>query len=69
MNRPQTLADFLNQDLDTLIERNTDIAAMYKALLVHTVDRAEQKRKYHIEFSHIQCSSEGDCKLTVKYID
>lgn len=64
---PQTLAEFLSQDLDTLIERNVDLAAMYKATLIHAVDRSIEVRKPIVDFSYIKCDEDGNCCVTITY--
>ncbi len=62
-----TLADFLNQPLNDIITKNPDVAALYKALVIHSVNEAQSKHKYFVEFSPIHCDDEGNCLIRINY--
>lgn len=62
-----TLAEFLNSDLNIIIEKNPDVAALFKAIVNHSVSHAKEKRKYFIDISPVHCDDEGRCIVRFNY--
>lgn len=48
-----TLAQFLNKDVDELIEENPEMAAFYKTIMIYAMDEAQKKGKKNVTFSSI----------------
>jgi hypothetical protein len=64
---PQTIAQFLNQDLDALVMRNVDVAAFYKTVLIYVQNEMENRQVETFAYEPPVEMPDGSFRMRIHY--